>query len=104
MEVAQVKSPLRRDAEILLVSALILFLELVLIRWLGTEIRVFAYLGNLVLVVCFFGIGLGCYLAQRPVQWARTAGNVCLLAALVANPLHVDWLNLGLDHGVAGAV
>jgi len=38
----------RWDAGIFLVSVLILFLELVLIRWIGTEIRVFAYLGNLI--------------------------------------------------------
>ena len=56
----------RRDAEIFVVSALILYLELVLIRWIGTEIRIFAYLGNLILVVCFFGVGLGCYRAARP--------------------------------------
>ena len=45
----------RHDAEIFIVSTLILYLELVLIRWIGTEIRIFAYLGNLVLVICFFG-------------------------------------------------
>ncbi len=51
--------PWRRDAEIFFVSVLILYLELVLIRWIGTEIRVFAYLGNLLVVVCIFGRGLG---------------------------------------------
>ena len=49
----------RLDVELFLVSALILYLEMVLIRWLGTEIRIFAYLGNLILVMCFFGVGLG---------------------------------------------
>ena len=42
----QTKSLGQRDAELFLVSVLILFLELVLIRWMGTEIRIFAYLGN----------------------------------------------------------
>ena len=85
MEVAQDKSPRRRDAEIFLVSTLILHLELMLIRWVGTEIRIFAYLGNLILVICFFGVGLGCYLSARPVVLSRLSLNLLLLAALVGN-------------------
>ena len=40
-------------ARVLLVSFVILFLELLLIRLIGTEIRIFAYLGNLVLLPIF---------------------------------------------------
>jgi SAM-dependent methyltransferase len=78
----------RRDSEIFFVSVLILYLELVLIRWIGTEIRVFAYLGNLILVVCFFGVGLGCYLSSRQPSVTRTAVNLALLAWLVGDLLH----------------
>jgi SAM-dependent methyltransferase len=85
---------LRCDTRIFLVSALILYLELMLIRWIGTEIRIFAYLGNLILVVCFFGVGLGCYQASRPVAVTRLGLNLLLLALLVGNPLHVEWLGL----------
>ena len=85
-------SRVRCDAEILIVSALILFLELVMIRWIGTEIRIFAYLGNLVLVVCFFGVGLGCYLSGRPASFGRMSLNLFLLVTLVANPLHWERL------------
>jgi spermidine synthase len=84
----------RCDTEIFIVSALILYLELVLIRWIGTEIRIFAYLGNLVLVICFFGVGLGCSLSERPVSLWRMSLNLFLLAVLVANPLH--WRPLDL--------
>jgi len=42
----QSKSPLQSDAELFFVSVLILFLELALIRWIGTEIRIFAYLAT----------------------------------------------------------
>jgi len=84
----------RRDAEIFLVSALILYLEVLLIRWIGTEIRIFAYLGNLVLVVCFFGVGLGCYQASHPASLTRSAVNLTLLVALIANPLRVSALDL----------
>jgi spermidine synthase len=50
---------------LILVSALGLFLELLMIRWISSEIRVFAYLKNYVLVSCFLGFGLGCYLCRR---------------------------------------
>jgi SAM-dependent methyltransferase len=85
---------LRRDAHIFLVSALILYLELVFIRWIGTELRVLAYLGNLLLVMCFFGVGLGCYLCSRPVDVTRMGVNVLFLVALVANPLRLPQLDL----------
>ncbi len=85
---------LQCDAEIFIVSVLILYLELVLIRWIGTEIRIFAYLGNLILVICFFGVGLGCYLSERPVSLWRMGLNLLLLGALVANPLHSQRLDL----------
>lgn len=46
------------------VSFLTLFLELLIIRFIGTEIRVFAYLGNLVLLAIFIGSGIGMYLKK----------------------------------------
>jgi len=84
----------KNGAEIFVVSVLILFLELVLIRWIGTEVRLFAYLGNLILVMCFFGVGVGCYFAARPVSRLGFAVHLLLLTILVANPLRVDQLNL----------
>ena len=87
------RSPLRDDAEVFFVSALILYLELVLIRWIGTEIRIFAYLGNLILVVCFFGVGLGCCWSQQPVSLGKMGLNFVLLTVLVANPLHWERLD-----------
>jgi hypothetical protein len=42
-----------------LASFLALYFELIVIRYLSTEIRVFAYLKNLALIASFFGIGLG---------------------------------------------
>jgi spermidine synthase len=63
------------------VSVLGLFLELMLIRWVGTEIRIFAYLQNTVLIVCFLGLGLGCLTCRRPVQVHHAL--VALLALVV---------------------
>jgi len=47
--------------ELLLISFIALFLELVIIRWLSTEIRIFAYFKNLPLMAAFLGFGIGCY-------------------------------------------
>jgi len=40
-------------------SALALYTEVVLIRWMSAEIRMFAYLKNFTLLACFLGLGLG---------------------------------------------
>ena len=69
-----------------LVSVLGLFLELMLIRWIGTEVRIFAYLQNTVLVTCFLGLGMGALTCRK----AATAGHVLrpllLLSLLLAIP------------------
>jgi SAM-dependent methyltransferase len=45
---------------IAVISFLILYLELVCIRWLGAEMKLFAYFKNFVLMASFAGLGLGC--------------------------------------------
>src|SRR5437773_1435278 len=54
-----------------LASFLALYFELVVIRYLSTEIRVFAYLKNLALTASFFGIGLGMILGKSPKTMRR---------------------------------
>src|SRR5229473_4653813 len=56
-----------------LASALTLFAELALIRWVATEVRVFAYVKNLALLLCFLGFGLGCALARQRPRWQTAA-------------------------------
>jgi len=63
------------------VSFLILFLELLIIRLLGTEIRIFAYLGNLVLLAIFVGSGLGMYF-KKPLPLSASAVLFFLTAIL----------------------
>ena len=53
------------NLSLFLISVVGLFLELLLIRWISTEIRIFAYLQNTVLVVCFLGLGMGCWDSRR---------------------------------------
>lgn len=48
-----------------LASFAALYLEIMLIRWVGTEVRIFAYFQNLALIACFLGFGIGCLYAHR---------------------------------------
>jgi SAM-dependent methyltransferase len=72
-----------RYSTLALISALSLFLEMMMIRWISSEIRVFAYFKNLVLVACFLGFGLGCYLCRRRIRlMAMIAPTVVLTVIL----------------------
>ncbi len=48
-----------------LVSFLSVYLELVVIRWLASEVRIFAYFKNFPLLAAFLGFGIGCLVARR---------------------------------------
>jgi spermidine synthase len=51
--------------KIFLISFVFLFLELLVIRLVTTEIRIFAYMSNLVLLAIFSGSGLGMLVKQK---------------------------------------
>jgi SAM-dependent methyltransferase len=51
--------------QLFLVSVASLYIEVMLIRWIGTEFRLFAYIQNLTLVACLLGLGLGCLRASE---------------------------------------
>ena len=51
-----------------LISLFGLFLELLMIRWVSSEITIFAYFKNFVLIACYLGFGFGCYLSRRPIN------------------------------------
>src|SRR6201995_4114823 len=75
-----------KNLSLFLISVLGLFLELLLIRWVGTEIRIFAYLQNTVLVVCFLGLGMGCWDSRRPFVLRQMLVPLLALVALLALP------------------
>ena len=52
-------------AQMALATFAILVIELALIRWVGSQIRIAAYFANLVLIAAFLGMGLGVALGQR---------------------------------------
>jgi spermidine synthase len=71
-----------------LASALTLFVELALIRWVATEVRVFAYVKNLALLLCFLGFGVGCALARQRPRWQTAATALVGLIVIVRLPWH----------------
>ncbi len=70
-----------------LISLLGLFLEMMLIRWVSTEVRIFAYLQNTVLVVCFLGLGVGCLTCRRPVAARQILLPLLVLVLILAVPV-----------------
>jgi len=80
-------APSKKSWAIFLISVLGLFLEMLLIRWIGTEIRIFAYLQNTVLVACFLGIGLGCFTCRKPIQLQHTLVPLAILLLLMSIPI-----------------
>jgi hypothetical protein len=71
---------------LVLASALTLFAELAFIRWVATEVRIFAYVKNLALLLCFLGFGLGCALARKPPRWTTAARTLLGLILIVRLP------------------
>jgi spermidine synthase len=74
-----------RLSRLFLISVIGLFLELLLIRWISSEVRVFAYLKNFVLIACFLGFGLGCYRCSRPANLAILLFPLTALVAIVTS-------------------
>ncbi|HEY1755327.1 MAG TPA: hypothetical protein VGG72_08015 [Bryobacteraceae bacterium] len=73
---------------LLLVSSAALYLEIILIRWIGTEVRIFAFFQNLSLIACFLGFGVGCF---------NTKQRGSLLPSLVAVTGLVVLVNLPFE-------
>ena len=69
-----------------LISLTSLYLELLLIRWVSSEIRVFAFFKSLVLIACFLGFGLGCYLTRRKIRLSYTLVPLVALVLLIELP------------------
>ena len=75
---------MRPTMRIVLVSAITLFHEMLVIRWLAGECRVYGYYANLPLIVAVFGIGAGCMLARRTVRLMPLFAPLLLLFVLLA--------------------
>lgn len=69
-----------------LVSVVTLFLELLMIRWVSCEVRIFAYFKNFVLVACFLGFGVGCYLCRRGLNLLAFVTPLIVVTFLITWP------------------
>jgi predicted membrane-bound spermidine synthase len=74
--------------DLAIISFACLYFEMIVIRWLASDIRMFAYFKNLPLLAAFLGLGLGCARARGRHFWLVPA--LCLVFAAVvafAGPL-----------------
>lgn len=70
--------------DLFLISLLALFLELAVIRWLSTEVRIFAYFKNLPLMAAFLGFGVGCFLHRySELLFYRWFPRLCVYLLLI---------------------
>jgi SAM-dependent methyltransferase len=72
----------------------ILFWELILIRWLGMNIRIVAYFTNFTLIAAFFGLGLGALLARF--KWTLDKWLPLLLSVVVLSVLFSNILDFNI--------
>lgn len=74
-------------------SVLLMYAEVMLIRWLGSEIRMFAYLKNFALFAAFLGLGLG-MTGRFPhvTKWHFPLTAVLLLLLAFSAELHLTRL------------
>ncbi|MEO5852432.1 MAG: spermidine synthase [Nocardioides sp.] len=79
------KDDRRAIVRLLLASALMLFLELALIRWLGANVVHLSYFSNFVLLGSFLGIGAGFLVSRK--TWSVWPVSLPLLTALVIGVL-----------------
>lgn len=81
-----------RPRRLVTLSALMLLVELGLIRWLGTRVLYLSYFSNFVLLGSFLGIGLGFLRSSRPnslYRWAPIA-LVGLFTFVMVFPVEVN--------------
>jgi hypothetical protein len=66
-----------------LVSFLSVYLELIVIRWLASEVRIFAYFKNFPLLAAFLGFGIGCLIAKRRKGYFKYAPILLVILSAV---------------------
>jgi Spermine/spermidine synthase domain len=75
------------------ISFLVLFIELASIRWLNASVTILAYFNNLILISCFFGLGVGCLLATRKIsliKWYPFAFLLWVFVVVLLNEYGVE--------------
>ncbi len=96
-------SKARTPVQLFLISFSILFLEMAAIRWLNSTVMILAYFNNLILLSCFFGLGLGCLLAHRRFDLIRFFAPALLVLVLVVILLQQFGINISYTEDVVFA-
>ena len=73
-----------RALRLFLVSFLVLFLQVALIRWMPAYVRLLAYFSNFILLAAFLGIGVGCLMTRTRSLFAWYAPLQALVIGVVA--------------------
>jgi Spermine/spermidine synthase domain len=71
------------SVRLLLTSATVLFVELLLIRWIPANVRYVGFFSNFLLMASFLGIGLGILLGRRGVRLPISPFPLLLLATVL---------------------
>jgi hypothetical protein len=79
-------------AQLILRSFLMLFVELALIRWAGSNVVYLSYFSNFILLGSFLGIGIGFLRGDAKADWFRWApvGLTGLVAFVLLFPVQID--------------
>lgn len=80
-------SRLTNSFELILISAVILFLELVCIRWFPAHVQYLTFFTNVVLLASFLGMSVGCLAANRDRNYLRWTPLLLVIALAVAHVL-----------------
>jgi hypothetical protein len=72
-------------ARLFVVSFLVLFFELLCIRWIPSYIRYLSYFSNFVLLSCFLGMGIGLLLARRRWDFLSLFPPLLLLFVIIVS-------------------
>src|SRR5579872_3229185 len=86
-------SSARRD--LFLASFLFLFLELVLIRWLPSQVLFLTFFTNTILLASFLGLSLGCLATSHKRNYLPI--TVVLLLVTIAAAGAMEWVRLALQ-------
>lgn len=90
--VERVEEQWSHAGKLFLASIAALYFELLVIRYIGTEIRVFTNLKNIPLMACFFGLGLGMILGKPRRHFLLLFPLIGLI--LFSATRYAQWLHL----------
>ncbi len=79
-----------QGARLFIASFLLLFFELVCIRWVPAYIRYLSYFSNFVLLSCFLGMGVGLLLARRKLRPLPLFAPLLLLFVVIISSVKFE--------------